>query len=235
MDVQKIVIGVVIVILIYLLYMYFFGDSSRTFLVGLHDATQELAVPASAITPGPTADFTYSIWVYVSNWDAGIPKVIFQRQGEGNTAASPLVAFSANMNNVDVTLATYSTTTGEPPQTATCTIENVPLQAWTNIIMTLNGNALDLYLDGKLVRTCILPGVPKMQTTGDLVLTPSGKSFQGYTSSFQYFARAMNPREAYAIYREGYGGSNWLSQMFNKYRIQLAFLKDNEVVNSFQI
>ena len=41
--------------------------------------------------------------------------------------------------------------------------------------------------------------------------------------------------EAYAIYREGYGGSNWLSQMFNKYRIQLAFLKDNEVVNSFQI
>ena len=45
MDVQKIVIGVVIVILIYLLYMYFFGDSSRTFLVGLHDATQELASP----------------------------------------------------------------------------------------------------------------------------------------------------------------------------------------------
>jgi len=235
MDVQKIVIGVVIVILIYLLYLYFFGDSSRTFLVGLHDATSELVVSSSSIAPGPTADFTYSIWVYVTNWDAGIQKVIFQRQQEGGTAASPVVAFSANMNNVDVTLATYSTTAGEPPQTATCTIENVPLQAWTNIIMTLNGNALDLYLDGKLVRTCILPGVPKMQTSGDLVLTPSGKSFQGYTSSFQYFARAMNPREAYAIYREGYGGSNWLSQMFNKYRIQLAFLKDNEVVNSFQI
>ena len=96
-------------------------------------------------------------------------------------------------------------------------------------------NALDCYLDGKLVRTCLMPGVPKLSGAGSLVLTPNGKSFQGYTGNFQYFNRAINPREAYAIYKEGYGGSNWLSNLFNKYRIKLAFMKDNQEVNSFEI
>ena len=139
-----------------------------------------------------------------------------------------------NMTNVTITLATYPPTGGDAVE-ATCQIENVPLQAWTNLIMVLNGQALDCYLDGKLVRTCLMPGVPKVAAAGDLILTPNGNSFQGYTGNFQYFNRAVNPREAYAIYREGFGGSNWLSNLFNKYRIKLAFMKDNQEVNSFEI
>jgi len=145
------------------------------------------------------------------------------------------MAFDQNMNNVTVTLATYPAQANSAAVEATCQIENVPLQAWTNLIMTLNGNALDCYLDGKLVRTCLMPGVPKLSGASELVLTPDGKSFQGYTGNFQYFSRAVNPREAYAIYKEGYGGSNWLSNLFNKYRIKLAFMKDNQEVNSFEI
>jgi hypothetical protein len=145
------------------------------------------------------------------------------------------MAFDPNMNNVTVTLATYPAQANSAAVEATCQIENVPLQAWTNLIMTLNGNALDCYLDGKLVRTCLMPGVPKLSGAGALVLTPNGQSFQGYTGNFQYFNRAVNPREAYAIYKEGYGGSNWLSNLFNKYRIKLAFMKDNQEVNSFEI
>ena len=145
----------------------------------------------------------------------------------------PKVAFDSNMNNVTVTLATFPTGSGSAI-TASCEIENVPLQAWANIIIALNGHALDCYLDGKLVRTCLMPGVTK-PGTGDLTVSPSGSSFQGYTGNFQYFPRAVNPREAYAIYKEGYGGSNWLSNLFNKYRIKLAFMKDNQEVNSFEI
>jgi hypothetical protein len=144
------------------------------------------------------------------------------------------MAFDPNMNNVTITLATYPPTGGDAVE-ATCQFVNVPLQAWTNLIMVLNGQALDCYLDGKLVRTCLMPGVPKVAAAGDLILTPNGNSFQGYTGNFQYFNRAVNPREAYAIYREGFGGSNWLSNLFNKYRIKLAFMKDNQEVNSFEI
>ena len=231
MNVQKIVLGVVIIILIYILYLYFFGDS-RAVLAGIHDTSQEMVIGAASIPPGPTANFSYSIWVYVSNWNAGAEKIIFQRPC--GTSFCPKMTFSSNMNNIDITLATYGTDDNSP-KSATCTLENVPLQAWANIIMTLNGRALDLYLDGKLVRTCVMPGVPKLGGGGPLVLTPSNNSFQGYTANFQYYTRAVNPREAYAIYKEGYGGSNWFSNLFNKYRLKFSFLKDNMEVNSFEI
>ena len=232
MNAHKIVIGVVIIVLLYLLYLYFFGNSSAV-LVGIHDTSQEVQISSGSIAPGPTQNFTYSVWVYVSNWNAGNEKIIFQRAC--GTSYCPKMAFDPNMNNVTVTLATYPAQANSAAVEATCQIENVPLQAWTNLIMTLNGNALDCYLDGKLVRTCLMPGVPKLSGAGALVLTPNGKSFQGYTGNFQYFNRAVNPREAYAIYKEGYGGSNWLSNLFNKYRIKLAFMKDNQEVNSFEI
>jgi len=231
MDAHKIVIGVVIIVLLYLLYLYFFGDSSAV-LVGVHETGEEITITSGTIAPGPTQNFTYSIWVYVSNWNAGNEKIIFQRPC--GSSFCPKMAFDQNMNNVTITLATYPTDTGAA-QTAQCQIENVPLQSWTNLIMTLNGNALDCYLDGKLVRTCLMPGVTNVSDAGALVLTPKGKSFQGYTGNFQYFNRAINPREAYAIYKEGFGGSNWLSNLFNKYRIKMSFMKDNQEVNSFEI
>ena len=232
MDAHKIVIGVVIIVLLYLLYLYFFGNSSAV-LVGIHDASQEVRISAGSIAPGPSQNFTYSVWVYVSNWNAGNEKIIFQRScGNG---FCPKMSFDPNMNNVTITLATYPSQVDIEPIKATCQIENVPLQAWTNLIMTLNGNALDCYLDGKLVRTCLMPGVTKLSGAGPLILTPNNNSFTGYTCNFQYFNRAVNPREAYAIYKEGYGGSNWLSNLFNKYRIKLAFMKDNQEVNSFEI
>ena len=69
MDAHKIVIGVVIIVLLYLLYLYFFGNSSAV-LVGIHDTSQEVQISSGSIAPGPTQNFTYSVWVYVSNWNA---------------------------------------------------------------------------------------------------------------------------------------------------------------------
>ena len=229
---NTIVLGVVIIVLLYLLYAYFFGNDS-TVLVGVHDTSSQVNVPASSLAPGKSQNFAYSVWVYVSNWNAGSEKVIFQRAMNGGFC--PKLAFDANLNNVTVTLATYPNGTGAQV-TATCEIENVPLQTWAHLLVTLNGRALDCYLDGKLVRTCLMPGVPKLSGAGGLELTPSGSTFQGYTSNLMYFPRAVNPREAYAIYRQGFGGgSNFFANLFNQYRIKLAFMKDNREVNSFEI
>jgi len=238
MNVRNIIIGVVIIILIYLLYLWFFGDSTRTYLSGMHDARKELIVSGGTLPPGASADYTYSVWIYVANWNyrVGETKSIFAREDKSGQPA-PFMNLGANMNNVEVSLGTYPSSSNKSSgggQVHTCTLDNVPLQAWANVIMTLNNRALDLYLDGKLVRTCVLPGVPKM-SSGTSLTACGGGGFEGYISNFQYFSRAVNPREAYAIYREGPGGSNWITNLINKYRIKIAFMKNNREVNSFEI
>ncbi len=237
--IKKIIIGVVVVVLLYFLYVWIFGDSSRSYILGMQDAKKKKIIDGSYFPKGGSADYTYSMWVYVSNWNyrIGEKKMIISRNNsDGNPA--PYISLGANVNNIDVTLATYSDSGNS--QLHTCTLDNIPLQTWVNVIVTLNNRALDLYLDGKLVRTCVLPGVPKQSTGQPLIVSNSPKDsnsggFDGFISNVTYLARPVNPREAYSLYREGPGSSNWFTNIFNKYRLKFSFMKDNREVNSFEI
>lgn len=243
MNLKSIIVWVVIVLVLYLVWLWAYGDSWDHRLVGLHDATKMKVVPGNRLPGGATSDYTFSVWIYVTNWNIriGEPKVIFGRL-DADMQMAPEVSLDPTLNNVIVTLATYAEShntlgkevSGSGTGSHTCTLENVPLQTWANIIMTVNNRTLDLYLDGKLVRTCVLPGVPKVGTGSDVYLTPNG-GFAGYTGNFQYFSRSVNPREAYAIYREGPGSGSAFSDLFNKYRVKISFLKDNRTINSFEI
>ena len=117
--------------------------------------------------------------------------------------------------------------------TMPCLIENVPIQKWVNIIISLYGSTLDTYLNGKLVRTCVLPGVPKVDNNADISVTPNG-GFSGWTTAFKYWSDASNPQQAYNIYKAGFGNSI-LGNLYNKYRLRFSFIQDNKESGSFEI
>ena len=112
-------------------------------------------------------------------------------------------------------------------------MKNFPLQKWVNLIISLQGQTLDVYIDGKLQKTCVLEGVVKVNKEEDVKVTPAG-GFSGWTSNFQYWDKASNPQEAYNIYRKGYGGGV-LGNAFNKYKLRVQVLKDNDVAGGFEI
>jgi hypothetical protein len=116
----------------------------------------------------------------------------------------------------------------------TCMIENIPIQKWANVIVSLYGRTLDIYLDGKLVKTCVVPGVPtKVDNSKDVEITPEG-GFSGWTTYIKYWPNASNPQEAYNIYKDGFGGTI-LGNLFNKYRMRFSLIKDNVEASSFEI
>jgi len=113
-----------------------------------------------------------------------------------------------------------------------CMVDNIPIQKWVNVIISLYGRTLDVYIDGKLVRTCVVPGVVKVNNNTDLQVTPAG-GFSGWTSTFNYWPNASNPQDAYNIYKDGFGGSI-LGNLINKYRLRFSVISDNEVKGSFE-
>lgn len=238
-NAQTIILTIVAIVVLYFVFKYYFSKHGDTVLVDSHDARSYQVISASSLPAGASANYTFSIWFYINDWNYrfGETKVMFGRVDQNNDPA-PSVTLAPSNNNLSVTLATYPTTQGANAESAptlhTCTIQDVPLQKWTNMIMSLNNRALDLYLDGKLVKTCVLPGVPKMNPASNVLLCPDG-GFSGYVSKFRYIANAINPSEAYNIYKSGYGGGTGLMGVLDKYRVKLSFVEDNKEVGSLEL
>jgi len=234
MKFSNIVLGVAVILVFYFLYDYFFGGSSTTSSPSsLLDAKSMQVVGANSLPANVSTNYGYSVWFYVDDWSyrLGESKTIFDRTGKGKNSGSPLVVFDPSENNITISLAT---TGSGAASTSKCTINNVPLQAWTNLIITLNSRALDVYINGKLVKTCLLDAPPAVESGSSVRITPHG-GFSGYTSRFQYYAMPLSPQQAYNIYKSGYGGSSGLGDVFNKYRVKVGFLENNRELNSFEI
>lgn len=144
----------------------------------------------------------------------------------------PLVTLGALTNELKVHLSVFSPNSKETVP-FTCQVANVPIQKWVNLTISVYGRSLDIYIDGKLVKTCVLPGLANINSNADVYITPSG-GFAGWTSKFQYYPNATDPQTAFNIYQAGYGASV-LSSIFGNYQIQVAFLENGNQTSSITI
>ena len=233
MEVKQIIIIVIIIIVLIYILLWLFSKSTQ--LTKMADGTIQQIVLASTLPNNKhSSNYTYSTWIYVNDWNYrfGEPKIILGRLDKDNNPC-PSITLGAMENNLTVAVACYQTAHSKSMKTHQCTIRNVPLQKWVNLIVSLFGRTLDLYLDGKLVRTCVLPGVAKVDPASNILITPNG-GFNGWTTNFQYWPNASNPQQAFNIYRGGFGGSI-LGNIFNKFRIKISLLTDNKESSSVEI
>ena len=235
MDAKGILITVVVIVVIFLIYKAIFGNNS---LSSLEDAKKMQQIASSSLgssDSNSSANFTYSVWFYVDDWNYryGEPKIVLAHGGASASKGGFGIVLGGMQNDLNIAVETYPSETSTEGSVHTCNVQNIPLQKWVHCLVSVYGKSLDVYIDGKLVRTCMLPGIAKVDTSKDVFITPVG-GFSGYTSNFQFFPNATNPQEAYNIYKKGFGGSA-LGNLFNKYRIKFVFLVDNQESGSFEI
>jgi hypothetical protein len=233
---KNIIIIIIGLVIIYFILSYFFKPAVT--LTSQFNAERKQTISSSIIPPNITSNYTYSVWFYVNDWNYkfGEEKILLDRNNS-NTTYFPRISLGKIQNDLQIDIAYYNilnTDTSNPEfGNHSCNVLNVPLQKWVNIIITTYGKTLDVYMQGKLVKTCVLPGVPYINNEKDLIVTPNG-GFKGYTAKFQYLGNSVNPEQAYDIYKAGYGG-NIFGDLFNKYKIKVSYLKDNEEKGSIEI
>jgi len=212
-------------------YVVYFRDTTSVNLATMHNARVAKVIAADKLPGGAgTNDFTYSMWVYVNNWNYqyGKRKIIIRRMNKANEVC-PMISLGATTNDLECTLATYSGGEASSSQEDTCPVKNIPLQKWVHVLLTTQTRSVDVYIDGKLVKTCLLQGVAKLDSAAPLDVCPDG-GYSGFLAKLRYYARSVNPREAYDIYREGFSDS--LSSVGSKYKVKLSFYHDNNEINS---
>lgn len=243
MDFKKIIIGFIVLLVVIWIYRYFFMDPTASSLLDYGDGKDTVVVNSTKLTGNSSAtDFTYSFWIYVNNWNykLGKKKTILRRQGNGG-GLSPEIYLDNYTNDLVVYLNIYkngdTADSGVSENISVSKITNIPLQKWTNINITTNNRSLDTYIDGKLVKTSLLPGPVKVDGTASIEICPTVDEevgFDGNIAKVRYYSRTMNPRECYEMYKEGYSGS-LLGNLLNKYRLKFSFISDNKETASLEI
>jgi hypothetical protein len=103
-----------------------------------------------------------------------------------------------------------------------CDIVNgIEYQRWVLISTVANGRTLDVYIDGKLARSCVYKsgfgvGAP---TATAYVGVNNKNAVKGYFSSVNFYDHALSPENVWGVYQTGPSGpmnfSAWLASFFN--------------------
>ena len=249
MSTVAIILGVVIIILIYVLYKYF-TSTATTLQSSLTNLTTQIPVITKITSPKNT-QYAYGVWVYVNTWDQNTSKVIMSQTNILNVYLLP----NQPTLCVDVTMSDNSTV-------STIITQNFPLQKWVYIIVSLDNQFLDVYLDGKLVKSVrlsdatgsLFPAVPgnspqvwlgNSNTNNALFNGTSGSAgkgttissftpFNAYAANLYRWTVAMDPGTAWRYYMKG-NGQNSLMNNLSGYGVNMQVLQNNVVASSYTL
>jgi hypothetical protein len=173
-------------------------------------------------------DFTLSFWVYIDDWNfqAAKYKPLFNlgpmsTSGQSRSVLvgmltplqNGLMIRGATMGNSQIgpditqpdqyrallagqTSQTMFDTTLDSP----CDVKEVPLQRWCCVSIVSSGRVLDVYMNGKLSRSCVLESVLQIPI-GPIILSLG--TFGGRYSSVQMWNVQLTPDVIYGIYQMG--------------------------------
>lgn len=147
-------------------------------------------------------EFTYSTWIYINSLtDNGQYKHIFHKgndnfiNGVNQPNNAPGLYIHPNKNALVVIMNTFNNINEE------ILVNDIPLNKWINVIIRVEGNKVDVYINGTIVVRHVLSGVPK-QNYGDVYVNYNN-GFDGNLSSLKYFDKALNTSEILEIVHDG--------------------------------
>jgi hypothetical protein len=114
---------------------------------------------------------------------------------------------------------------------------NFPLQKWTLITISIDNSTIDMYLDGKLVKSVIDPvGTGGIKHSPDNTSSISFGVIPGtYMSKFSRVLSPSNPQTAWSLYMEGSGSDKGLANLVNRYNMNISLMRDNAVARSISL
>jgi hypothetical protein len=236
MNTTVIVLGIIIVFLVYLLFKYF----TNTSISLKTEANMNTLVPGIKVNNPQATRYAYGIWVYVNTWNTNVDHTIFSRNNNIKLyldRTAPTLKCQITMNDTTVKKDMIIT-------------DNFPLQKWVNIVISVDNQFVDAYLDGKLIQSSKFlfsttnnginvtntpnqpPDVNTLMYVGN---APANNGWDAYASKFkQWSTGPVDPQTVWSYYMEGNGG-NILSSTLGNYGINVQLLKNNVENSKIQV
>jgi hypothetical protein len=232
---QNIIIGVIVAIIIYFIYIFWFYKSSvllESTSLKINNTNIDMA---KAIEP-TSYRYTYSMWVYVNTWDNSKIKPIVHRS---TSITDPLTQFKLYLDSVTATLKLKILLESERSNSSlkiddVIITDSFPIQKWTHVTVSVDSQYCDMYIDGKLTKSIKYSSTP-IQPAGVLVPLNVGKHLVGYVetqvstdifmSKLKLTPNTQSPQEVWSEYLKG-NTDSWFS-FLSSYGATLSVTKDS--------
>jgi len=231
MNAVAIILGIVIIILFFVLYKYFtttaYKLSTKT---NISLNTDQTGLAITKIDSATSNQYAYGIWVYINTWKGTSSKTIFTH----DSVLKVYIDDNKPILNVDVTLSNDSVSKN-------MVVDNFPLQKWVFIIVSMDTSFLDVYLDGKLLKSFKINDAKQPPSTPRITLgNPSGtigkphQPFDAVVTLFYRWSVPMDPGTAWNYYMKGNGQGGLLSSM-STYGINMQVLQNNIETSTYKL
>ena len=246
-GVSRAVGGVAVLILgaigLYYLYQYLFTASGMasasliTTAIPGNTALDLFSIPF----PYEGGEYSVSFWMYITAFKDAVASNKHILEIRGSTSSMLVVGLSSFTTKLLVRVDSGSTAQGSGGLTRDnvskmfkgtqlpsglqdnlelCDLPEVSLQKWVFVSVVLSGKTCDVYMDGKLNRSCVLPGYFKVDPKGVKMKLLDNNGFEGYLGDVSTYNYALNPDQVYRMYMMGPTDSQssfwgWIKNMFD--------------------
>ena len=120
-----------------------------------------------------------------------------------DSSSTPSCAKTATLDSATMK-SLFNTPVAAPceSQLPSCDVPGYDLQRWTLVTVVLSGKITDVYMNGKLARSCIGASYFKVDQTPTLNLLKYNK-FDGKLANLNLYSVALNPAQIYELYTKG--------------------------------
>ena len=221
MNYTTIFLGTALVVLImYMLFQsYFDGKQS---LVSQTKLINMSPIEAEKVSKPNASILSYGIWVHIGQWsnnDNNDDQTLFKRDTELE------VYFT---NNAGLKIKVDDTATDYTDIVVT---NNFPIQKWVHIGIVVDNQIMDVYLDGKMVKSVKLKANISPSDNNSITY---GKDSDGkgiaiadntHIAEHKRITYALDPKGMWDLYMEG-NGMGGLTQAASEMNVNLSILKD---------
>jgi hypothetical protein len=183
-------------------------------------------------------EFTLNGWIYINDYSIrrGLNKHVFSLGGDGFLTLAVYLGPYKNSLQVRVT-SEDSAATNSPLKISAltgtgglfnssitdssltdtskpCDISSIDLQKWVQVTIALNNKICDVYIDGKLTRSCILPSFYRVDRNNFKFSSCDFNGFGGFVSNTGIYNYALNPEQVWKLYMAGPGPQYGLMDYF---------------------
>lgn len=185
---------------------------------------------SSKFPPSNGHEFTYSFWIYLTDYDVLYNhRTLFRRGGsvDGINFGNPIVALDSKTNKMYIAIKTNQSLDVQSIEDvllstkkyAVSMVDYVPLQRWVNISFSVQDAVITIFMDGDIYSVKSITDMPDMEpvstgalstsrgfysnTTGDMYVGDSKYITKGFISRLQYFNYACTQKQMQQIYKAG--------------------------------